>query len=127
MSIYVAGKYTSKDRLAVIRQRLRQMGLVVTSSWLDEIYESDHDGRVTDDIRKENAMRDFVEVRLADTFLLDTFDESATGGREVELGMALTRGITCFRVGPYRNVFHTLVDNSFDSWDECIEWIARHW
>lgn len=115
---YIAGKYTAKDRLAYERKSLRSMGFAVSSSWLDEVYGSDGDKRVTNEIRKENAQRDMVEVVACRAFVIDTQDENASGGREVELGMALALGKPCYRIGPYRNVFHTLVDYAFPSWDD---------
>jgi hypothetical protein len=65
-----------------------------------------------------------MEVVAADIFILDTTDESMTGGREVEFGMALMdmefpRRI--IRVGPVRNVFHSVVRETYDSWDELLE------
>lgn len=128
MSIYIAGKYTAKDRLARHRETLRNMGFDVTSSWMDEVYESDQDSRITDLVRRRNAMRDFEEVMDSDIFILDTADISETGGREVELGLALVESPdtrVCCRVGPYRNVFHTLVDHVFSDWEELIMWIAQ--
>lgn len=114
---YIAGKYTAKDRIARERAHMQRLGFTVLSSWLDEVYESDDDTRVTDDIRRDNAQRDYIEVMEATAFIIDTFDESNTGGREVELGLALGAYKTCYRVGPYRNVFHTLVDHAFESWE----------
>lgn len=117
MSIYIAGKYTSKGRLGAIREQIRRMGYVVSSSWLDEVWR-DYDA--PDEVRVENAHRDFEEIESAECLIIDTLDESNTGGREVEMGFALHKGISVVLVGPERNVFHYIVNKRFESWNECL-------
>ena len=113
---YIAGKYTAKERLRRERAQLRRMGFSVSASWLDESYEEDADA--TDEVKQANADRDLQEVWKANAFILDTLDESVTGGREVELGAALTGYKTFYLVGPPRNIFHYAPDFKFDSWAE---------
>jgi len=112
--IYLAGKYTAKERLKPIRDRLRREGLAVSSSWLDE---EATDYNATLEIKVENATRDFMELDAADTIIVDTIDESNTGGREVELGYAMGTNMQTILVGPERNVFHHIVDLWYPDWE----------
>lgn len=66
------------------------------------------------------AKRDLREVQRADLLILDTIDESNTGGREVEMGSALSMETTIWRVGPVRNIFHELAEREFTDWDEIL-------
>ena len=116
MSIYIAGKYPAQARLRAIRDRFRRLGYIVTSSWLDE---KATDENASEELMYANALRDLQEVRRCEVFILDTLDESVTGGREVELGEALSLTKDLILVGPKRNIFHYLFDTSacFPNWD----------
>lgn len=118
--IYIAGKFTAKDRLREERDRLRKLGYVVTSGWLEEP-ETDYTADAA--YKVECAKRDLDEVVRAKTLIIDTLDVSDTGGREVEFGVALGNCDQIYVVGPLRNVFHYLVPERchFDSWDALIE------
>ena len=128
--IYVAGKYISKERLRLWRQLLRDMDYNVSSSWLDEtLTESFDDSSMpppyyqnvaTEPQMLANAKMDMDEVLAADTIVLDTLDPSETGGREVELGLALGKGADFVLVGPKRNIFHHLAGLQFDTWDDLM-------
>ena len=115
--IYIAGKYTAKARLKEHRAQVQASGFDVSSSWLDTNFPE-----VIDEDRMANeAVRDCQEVEDAGVFILDTIDESMTGGREVELGIALTVGASILHVGPKRNVFHYLpMVQHFEDWDAVI-------
>ena len=72
------------------------------------------------------ALRDLAEIRSADLIIVDTFDVTERGGREVEFGFALGRfqGIETWIVGPMRNVFHRLADLVFDDWAQALEFLT---
>lgn len=158
-TIYLAGKYDmSKERLRAVRETLRSMGFVVTSSWLDETATESFGGSsmpessdASDAKMRANAIRDMREVLDADVFLLDTLDESASGGREVELGLAMATFLgdlslrldgddlelldhehggdycktTLQIVGPKRNIFHHLAHFHYENWDEALAWALK--
>ena len=129
MMIYIAGKYTAKERLLDRRNDLRRLGYTVLSTWMDQP-ETDYvflgNTEEEREARKHaEAERDIAEVMRADVLVIDTFDESNTGGREVELGMALAVGSVLIRIGPERNIFHAKVDNAFDTWEEALDWFDR--
>lgn len=117
--IYVAGKFTAKARIDREAQRLRRMGFPVSSTWLDE---TETDYSASEEYKLECAIRDYGEVATANGMILDTIDVSETGGREVELGMAIGHGVPVYIVGPLRNVFHWMVpaNHRFEDWDALV-------
>lgn len=114
-SVYIAAKFHARIRLRPIRDRLRALGFNVSSHWMEQEEESESS--------IDAARRDLREVRNAELLIIDTLDESNTGGREVELGHFLFKGGTIWRVGPIRNVFHHLMEpqHVFESWDEVFD------
>lgn len=118
MTVYLAGKTSALRRLRRVRARLRRSGLRVSSGWLDSAYDYG-DPRCTPEHLRSEAPRDRVEVRRCGLFILDTIDESTSGGRDVELGMALAHGKRFWLVGPRRNVFHHLAARHFADWRAC--------
>jgi len=114
MNVYIAGKYTAKDRLKVERDRIRALGFECPSTWMDETHT---DYTASEELMVENAKRDLEEVGEADWLIIDTQDMSNTGGREVELGYAFSIGIHVSLVGPKRNIFHALITDCVKDWD----------
>lgn len=123
MRVYIASFFDTRVRLRPIRDTLWSHGFEVVSSWLDEIAKPV--GMTKEEFWKKLAMKDLAEVNAADLVILDTIDMNCRGGREVEFGFALG----CFQsklvyiVGPTRNVFHTLADRRFNTWDECLAYL----
>lgn len=120
--IYIAGKYTAKERLKRERNILRELDPSgVSSSWLDEpeaTYYAPED-EVARQI--EMADRDWREVSAADCVVVDTIDESTTGGREVEFGMAIALNRTLVVIGPARTIFHHIADYRYPDWASFYE------
>lgn len=114
---YIAGKYTSKERLKLERAELQRRGVHCECNWMDETYT---DYNAPRDVIIGNATRDLDELQDCNMLLLDTLDESNTGGREVELGFILRDRWESFIVviGPERNIFHSLAHFRFDSWED---------
>ena len=124
MRVYIAGYFTTRDRLRPIRDQLWKLGHEVVSTWLDEVKHPDSMDEET--FFKKLALRDLAEIRSADLIIVDTFDVTERGGREVEFGFALGRfqGIETWIVGPMRNVFHRLADLVFDDWTQALEFLT---
>jgi hypothetical protein len=122
--VYVAGKFSAKDRLRAMTERLRGAGYTITSSWVHAPTSADYRMGTDPVLEAREADRDRREVLISDILIVDTLDESVTGGREVEVGLALGKGLTVYVVGPVRNVFHRLADQAFGSWDELVEAFA---
>jgi len=120
--IYIASKFFSRKRLMPIRQQLESLGFVVLSTWMTEDPDSSADAdSLGNDLEHSQRMaeRDHDEVDNCHLFIIDTTDESSTGGREVELGWAQRAHKVCYRVGPLRNVFHALVP-AYKTWPDLI-------
>lgn len=114
MVIYIAGRVTARDRLSVMREAVRARGYTVSSTWLDVA----HDYPAAFEQTGE-AERDLHEIDAAELLILDTIDESPTGGREFEAGYFFKRCSSFWVVGPYRHIFHGLASR-FDSWDQVL-------
>lgn len=129
-TVYIASKFHSRYRLRLIKKQLQSLGFIVLSRWMDPDVNIDPScdidsiGASLEDSQKE-AERDSAEIANTDIFIIDTSDESATGGREVELGMAMKTGCTLFRVGPIRNVFHAMI-LAHNSWDDIIDYLKEN-
>ena len=126
--IYIASKFSSRYRMRPIKFKLQKMGFTVLSDWidnnpLDETLGGDYDSIGNHpDASHDIAQRDIEQVQACDIFIIDTQDESPTGGRECELGVALLSGKPyIFRVGPIRNVFHAHKSvKPFKSWEDLL-------
>lgn len=126
MRIYIASFFETKDRLQEPKKALWKLNHEVVSSWLDEAPRGEF-MPTTEIFWKKLAMKDLAELERADAIILDTLDVNPRGGREVEFGFALAgwqNKLVCI-VGPYRNVFHTLADKQFNTWDECLAWFKN--
>lgn len=110
--IYLAGKFSAQERLREIETQYINAGYEVVSSWLHEPPGLDV---------MEYAYIDLIDLSKATLLILDTLDVSETGGRETELGFALAKGITVYRVGPQRHIFHSLVDRAFETQQQAFE------
>lgn len=118
MRVYIAGRFTGQARIRSEAVALKMLDpeVEVVSSWLWS--EEPDNGDYSEEQAKEWAKRDCREVGTADLLILDTLDDSNTGGREVEFGLAGAWGTTTVIIGPYRNVFHRLANEHFDNWED---------
>jgi hypothetical protein len=113
--IYIAAKFGARERLRAVRDAIHAQGHgQVISSWLDAENEVD-----THTAQAREGQRDYLEVVRADLVIVDTSEPTRRGGREVELGIALGRGIDSWVVGRRVNVFHYLVRCHAD-WPEAL-------
>ena len=124
MKIYIASFFDTKDRILPYVAKIRDMGYPqnpryyeLTSTWLNET----HTGELSEGMKNWYGYRDLRELDYSDLLIIDTFDETPRGGREVEMGYCMGRGIHVWVVGPMRNVFHRLADIKFASWDEVLK------
>lgn len=120
MKVYIGSFFDTRERLLPYRDQLFKLGHDVVSTWLNETKKMPEMGH--DEFWKKLAVKDLAEIQSADLFILDTLDITPRGGREVEIGYALAghQNRLIYLVGPVRNVFHTLADRRFDTWDECM-------
>ena len=125
MTLYLAAAFESLERMRGLREWFHQNTRhQIVGTWLDEV-----GGSVTPDPAQwiVYAIRDLQELKTADGLVLDTFDTNTRGGREVEWGISLARMGLRMRVlvGPIRNVFHTLAQYHFETWDAAKEWFLN--
>lgn len=122
MILYLAAAFESQARMREVRRQLELLGHTVNSTWLDE--QGPAPGHLGMDEMTQYAIRDLGEVRVCHLLLLDTFDMNERGGREFEAGFGMGTGVQVLRVGPVRNVFHSLVQG-FGSWEEAYAWLRE--
>jgi hypothetical protein len=69
------------------------------------------------------ALADLEDLRKADTLIAftDASDRYSSGGRHVEFGVAVERGMEIYVIGPRENVFYALPEvNWFPTWQEFV-------
>lgn len=127
--IYLAGFFDTRQRLRLIRDKIKEMGYEVLSSWLSERPQAEATGDVLDAHEKYRryAKRDLTEIEACDLIIVDTIDVTKRGGREVEYGYAGALGKKRWIVGPTRNVFHFLCNRHFDTWPEALQALKDAW
>ena len=121
--IYVSGTFTSQARLRPHADRLRALGHDITSTWL---YEAAKPATLnTAEWNLALADKDISEVFAADCIILDLDNESTTGGRYTEWGVACYPGSLRRRytVGGTADklkngVFLAKAHRRFEDWDE---------
>ena len=92
------------------------MGHEVTSRWL---YESPRPSHITEEeYDKKTALVDLLDICSADLFLRFSHDISATGGADFEAGFAVASGKLFWVVGGRHNIFYSLADKQFESWEQ---------
>lgn len=119
--IYIASRFTSRERLSTIRDVLEFKGFKVTSRWLNA---SDHRPEPGSPEWKRfcviNSTQDVEDALAADTVILDILDGHGTrSGEWVEFGIGLGLKKLCIVVGDTDNVFvyHPHVVR-LNSWNE---------
>lgn len=124
MRIYVASNWASQVRMQGIKFKLEEMGHEVCSGWLEED-NAQAMSTLTPKKMKLYSHRDLGEIMTADLLIIDTGEESNTGGREVEYGVALALGKLVWVVGPVRNIFHSVPRHQFNDWGLVFAHLAR--
>lgn len=115
MRVYVAGRFTGRHRIKM-EAETSILGANIVSTWLNA---TEADYPYPTEQAAGYAIRDMEELASADVLIVDTLDDSNTGGREVEFGAAWASGKKCIVVGPRRNVFHYLPTvEHYDTWVE---------
>lgn len=143
MKVYTAGPFAWRDRLSTFREELIELGIEVTSRWLDEKSSPtssifDHD----EEYLRSTAYVDLQDIVAADVIVLFTpYDEDfsdlaivkrawARGGRHFEFGFAYAWRQLSFVMtgretpeliicGPRENVFSYLHEiKQFSTWSQ---------
>lgn len=111
MKAYLATKYDRYAEMQGVRDFLVALGHTVTSTWHDQ--HEQEESAPLDQLNSEPdrvakyARLDIDDLRAADTVISFTGQQS-TGGRHVELGLAIAMDKRLIVVGPREHVFHAL-------------------
>ncbi|KKW45656.1 MAG: hypothetical protein UY96_C0017G0057 [Parcubacteria group bacterium GW2011_GWB1_56_8] len=146
MQLYLAARYSRRLELCKYRDELRAMGHVVQATWLDgqhqvsdtgaplgnegeSLVEDDSSGDKAARLREKFALDDFDEVFDCDMLIAFTEPPRSApnrGGRHVEMGIALGRGIPVVIVGSRENIFCWLPQvRYFYDWRDVKGWLER--
>ena len=111
MKLYTASSFENRMNLHPMRERLTEMGHVVTSRWLDER---------PDIVAEEAAATDLEDIRSADALVLWPDTDNFGPGRFIEFGYALALGLDVYVINaPARGIFFKLpVVRHFENWDK---------
>ncbi len=122
--IYLAARYSRSAELRRYRDILEEMGHTVTSTWIEGGHEAlKEGGPELKAARAEFAYSDIHDLRQADTIIC-FMEEPRTptrGGRHVEYGIALERGMELIVIGPKETIFHEIGEVfHYNTWEEFI-------
>jgi nucleoside 2-deoxyribosyltransferase len=119
MKVYLASRFSRIDELRDYKAQLEAHGITVTSRWLLGGHEwvGTPDEEIPVERLARFALDDIEDIEASD--LVVCFTESprsgpARGGRHVEFGYALARGIDLLVVGHRENVFYCLPGLAFE-------------
>ena len=129
MKVYLAGAYAWKDELKIRAQELENLGVTVTSRWLDEKYAPTIKiADVPEKERVQTAIDDLKDIDRADAIVLFSVEPTVPivrGGRHVEFGYAIGIGKTLYVIGPKENIFHYMPEvTNFVHWDDFIQYLV---
>lgn len=102
MTVYLAAPWELQADVKRFAEALQRVGIGMTSRWLD---------RVDDELTDEWANHCLTDIRRADAFVIWNPQEwwcTGTGGRHVELGVAITLRKPIIVIGARTNIFHHL-------------------
>ena len=142
-SIYLAARYSRREELAAYRDQLNRLGYLVQARWLDgghqisdagapigesgeALVEGDDGGTSLEAavLREKFAQDDLEDVSTAEiviSFTEPPRSKANRGGRHVEFGIALARGVRVIVVGYRENIFHWLPRVKFRrTWEEAL-------
>jgi len=119
MKIYLSSRFERREEMRVYRERLIELGHVVTSRWLAMSADSDP---------THAAIVDLADVNAADAIICFTEPTKCgytTGGRHVELGIAISIGLPVILIGPRENVFyHYPSVTQADSFEDAVKMLG---
>lgn len=130
MKVYLASRYSTKDIIKGCAKELRDIGIEVTSSWLEEPHGPEVQlTQISGEESTQYAYRDLVDISSADILVFFSVDPTIAtirGGRHVEYGYALGIRKPILVVGPKENIFHSLSEvKHVDTWLEALHFLKR--
>ena len=121
MNIYIAASFRRVEEANHVAARLRALGMVVTSRWLNGSHQV-HGSKAAEAVEGEMpeiplaegrlfANDDVEDISKADVLVVLTdrpYSTQSRGGHHVETGLALGMGKLVIIFGPRENAFHCL-------------------
>lgn len=105
MKVYLAAQFKEQETMRLWRRVLQDHGHIVTSRWLDHT-------ETNDPIEaNQKALIDLQDIDNSEYVISHTLNRGdlfTGGGRHIEFGYALAKGIELINVGGIENVFHQL-------------------
>jgi nucleoside 2-deoxyribosyltransferase len=116
MRVYLAAAWSRREEISLVADRLRVVGVEITSNWLTE--ETALQTGAKEKFLRDRAYIDLADVDRADALVRFTDPEVfmrhpvaqplLSCARMVEMGYALAKGKTVYVVGGKQNVFDYL-------------------
>lgn len=123
--IYLAARYARHPEMREYAAQLTALGHRVTSRWIYGALDAINSDPGID--KAEYALQDLDDIRRSDLFVAFSEDSAAhglpgnTGGRHVELGVAIAARTRIILVGPRENVFCWLPGIQHEpTWAACL-------
>lgn len=140
MRIYLASRYSRRVELCGYRDQLTKLGHDVQARWLNGGHQLSNTGNPIGDngeklveeggddaakLRAHFANDDWEDVNGAEcviNFTEPPRSDASRGGRHVEFGIALARGVRVIAVGYRENIFHWLPQVEFhDNFESALK------
>lgn len=120
MRVYIAGHNQQQAR--DLADSLHRMGHAIASTW---VYDPCFGLPRTPEERSVIAARELDQIASSDLLVSLAAPENVPGGKHVELGFALGRGVHCVHVGRQENIFHAhpLIER-FESFESLLAALA---
>ena len=128
MRFYLAGSYGRREELSRYAKKIEEVGHLVTSRWLDK-ENVPYENPIT--FFPKSAEQDIEDIHDAQFLILFTEDRRGkmrSGGKDVDMGVALALHKQIILVGPRLNVFHYLPGiTRFRRWEDAWEQLFEKW
>lgn len=130
MKFYLAASWGRQAEMREVREELSK-DHSVTSRWID--LDPATENWTPEEFATAaipHAQDDLEDIDAADAVLLFLGRASARGGRHVEMGYALGRGISVYVVSEGRsheNIFQTLLAPIAQTWQEAVAMAEQDW
>ncbi len=134
MKVYLAARFSKRPIVEAWGKALEHHGFEIVSRWSQR--DSDHklvDGlspQAEDSERQRFAIEDIEDIDKAHICLslMEEPRNNSRGGRHIEFGYALGKGLDLWIVGPRETVFHHLPQvHCFDDWVDCFNAMVNYY
>ena len=126
LKIYVSGAWSRKSELKVFAERLKRVGMEVTSRWLDIDASSLEEAAIIDaaDIKRCDLVLRWSDSEYTDDSKKDVPRRLLSGARHTEVGMALAWNKQVAVIGGHQNAFDYLEQVlHFATFEDFVEWL----